>query len=109
MNVFHYHSIRPAVIGIGMAIALAGSGHIAPGASNPFQEIEALETKMDLRDPVAVRQLMENARRLTLHGTARRYARALAKLTQVRDFDRKISGFGRLRERKSFCDGAGYG
>ena len=74
MNDFHRRSIRPAVIGIGLTIAFAGWGYIAIGASNPFQEIEALEAKTDLGDPAGLRQLMENARRLTLHGTARRYA-----------------------------------
>ena len=69
------------------------------GASNPFREIEALEAKTDLGDAAGVRQLMENARRLTLYGTARRYARALVKLKPDDAMARE------LLHHKKFLDG----
>lgn len=78
---FHERSFRfSLVIGLGLMIAFVGLGRIAFGGQNPFQEIEALEAQTDLHDPVGLRQLIDSARRLTLHGTARRYARELIKL-----------------------------
>ncbi len=81
MNAFHRRSGHLPVVVFGVTITLAGLGHAAIGVSNRFQEIEALEAKTGIGTPAALRQLMETARRMTLHGTARRYARALIKLT----------------------------
>lgn len=71
---------RLMVIGMGLVSAFVASGHIARGDPNPFQEMEALEAKTDFADPLALRQLIEHSRRLTLYGTARRYARKLVKM-----------------------------
>ena len=69
-------------------------------ANNPFLEIEALEAATDRQDPKAVQQLIETARKLTLHGTARRYARVLIMLKPDDEMGREL-----LRHKK-FVDGA---
>ncbi len=71
MNAFHRSSHLPVII-FGVTITLAGWGNAAFGVSNPFREIEALEAKTGIGAPAGLRQLMETARRLTLHGAARR-------------------------------------
>jgi hypothetical protein len=61
------------------ALCLPGRPLVAQDFPNPFAEIEAIEAKVDQGDPAAWRGLMQMARHLGLHGTARRYARELLK------------------------------
>lgn len=93
-----HRCVRRVVIGMGLVIAFVGSEHFARGDSNPFQEIEALEAKTDFADPLALRQLIEHSRHLTLYGTARHYARELLKLKPDDAMARELLHFKKFQD-----------
>jgi hypothetical protein len=67
----------PVFVALVGSLAISCAAEQAKALADPFSEIGAIEKTADHKNPSDVRHLMESARRLTLHGTARGYAREL--------------------------------
>ena len=85
-------ALKQGIFEIGFALFLAFSGAClhAEELPNPFAEVEKIEEQTDRRDPQQLKRLMETARRLQLHGVARRCARELLAIDPNDESARKL-------------------
>ncbi len=68
------------VASFALAQCLMCGGLLADDLPNPFAEVAAQEAKIDRQSFADWQRLMQTAKRLGLHGSARRYAREVVKL-----------------------------
>jgi hypothetical protein len=92
-----------AVVAAGILVScvLPAARTCALQTPNPFRELEAAEQKTDRHDPRALRELIATARRLTLPGSARRYARELLELEPNDELARELLHFRKFTDQKT--------